>query len=175
MELLQCTASRPGGSGQQNSCDALPHHLGAVGRATAAKSYSNAAGSATPPINCLTAYGQWAVEHLQCTVTLLGRGSQWNSCTALPRCVGAVGTGMHCLGGTGRCTSFNALPHCLGAVDSATPSMQCHTPWGQCAVELLLCTATLLGGNGPWNASNVVPLCLMAVGNGTPSKHRFTT
>ena len=29
MELLQCTASPPGGSGQWNSCNALPHCLGA--------------------------------------------------------------------------------------------------------------------------------------------------
>ena len=96
---MQSSASMLGGSGQWNSCNALPPCPGAVGRVTAAKSYSNAAGSATPPINCLTAYGQWAVELLQCTAALLGRGRQWNSCTALPRCVGAVGTGtpaMHC-------------------------------------------------------------------------------
>ena len=60
-------------------------------------------------MHCLTAWGQWAVELLQCTA-------------ALP-------------GGSGQCNSCNALPHCLGAVDSATPAMHCLTAWGQWAVE----------------------------------------
>ena len=38
-----------------NSCNALPHCLGAVG-------------SATPAMHCLTAWEQWAVELLQCVV-----------------------------------------------------------------------------------------------------------
>ena len=41
VKLLQCTASLPGGSGQWNSCNALPH-------------YSGAAGSGTPAIHLLT-------------------------------------------------------------------------------------------------------------------------
>ena len=45
VELLQCTASLPGGSGQCNSCNALPRRLGAVG-------------SGTPAMHCLTALGQ---------------------------------------------------------------------------------------------------------------------
>ena len=36
VELLQCTATLPGGSGQCNSCNALPHRLGAVGSGTRA-------------------------------------------------------------------------------------------------------------------------------------------
>ena len=38
VELLQCTALLPGGSGQcnSNSCNALPHCLGAVGSGTPA-------------------------------------------------------------------------------------------------------------------------------------------
>ena len=43
----------PGGSGKWNSCNALPHRLGAVG-------------SATPAMHCHTAWGQWAVELVQC-------------------------------------------------------------------------------------------------------------
>ena len=54
MELLQYTAALPGGSGQWNSCNALPHCLGQVG-------------SGTPPIHCCTAVWQKAVELLQCT------------------------------------------------------------------------------------------------------------
>ena len=57
LDLLQCTASLPGGSGQWNPCNALPHCLGAVGSATSA-------------MHCLTALGQWAVEPLQCTASL---------------------------------------------------------------------------------------------------------
>ena len=53
MELLQCTATPPGGSGRCNSCNTLPHYLGAVG-------------SVTPAMHCHTAWGQWAVERLQC-------------------------------------------------------------------------------------------------------------
>ena len=57
--LLQCTASLPGGSGQCNSCNALPH-------------CPRAAGRATPATHCLTAWGQWAVELLQRSAPLPG-------------------------------------------------------------------------------------------------------
>ena len=36
MELLLCTGSLLGGSGQWDSCNALPHCLGAVGNGTPA-------------------------------------------------------------------------------------------------------------------------------------------
>ena len=78
VELLQCTASLPGGSGQRNSCNALPHCLGAVG-------------SETPAMHCLTAWGQWAVQLLQCVASLPGGNGQWNSRNGLPHCLGAVG------------------------------------------------------------------------------------
>ena len=45
VELLQCTAPRPGGSGQCNFCNAVPHCLQAVG-------------SATPAMHCLNALGE---------------------------------------------------------------------------------------------------------------------
>ena len=51
-------------------------------------------------MHCLTAWGQWTVQLLQCTALLPWGSVQWNSCNALPHCVGAVGTGtpaMHCL------------------------------------------------------------------------------
>ena len=86
MQLLQCTASLPGGSGQCNPCNAVPHCLGAVG-------------GGTPAMHCLTAWGQWAVELLLCTATLPEGSGQWNSCNALPHCLGALGSGtpaMHC-------------------------------------------------------------------------------
>ena len=99
VDLLQRTATPPGGYGQWNSCNALPHCLGAVGSGTAA-------------VQCLTALGQWAVQLLQCTAPLLGGSGQWNSC--------------------------NTLPHRPGAVGSGTPVKHCLTAWGQWAVELPL-------------------------------------
>ena len=62
VELLQRTASLPGGSGHWNSSNAPPHCLGAVG-------------SGTPATHCLTAWGQWAMELLQRTTPLTG--GQW--------------------------------------------------------------------------------------------------
>ena len=79
MDLLQCTASLPGGSGQCNSRSTLPHCLGAVG-------------SGTPAIHCRTAWGQWAVELPQYTASLPGGSGQWTFCNALPHCLGAVGS-----------------------------------------------------------------------------------
>ena len=75
VDLLQCTASLPEGSGQCNSCNAPPHCLGAVG-------------GATSTMHGLTAWGQWAVELLQCTASLPGGGGQCNSCNPLPHCPG---------------------------------------------------------------------------------------
>ena len=162
VELLQCTASLPGGSGQWNSCNALPHCLGAVD-------------SATPAMHRLTAVGQWAVTLPQCTTSLPGGSGQWNSCNALPHCLGAVGSGtpaMHCL-------------TALGAVGSATPAMHCLTAWGQWAVQLLQYTAALLGGSGQrnscnalphwlggsgqWTSGNTLPHCLGAVSSAAPA------
>ena len=117
-------------SGQWNSCNALPHCLGAVD-------------SATPAMRCLTVPEQWAVELLQCTTSLPWGSGQWNSC--------------------------NALPHCLGAVGSGTPAMHCLTAWGQRAVDLLQCTASLPWGSGQCSFCNALPHCLGAVGSGTPA------
>ena len=132
VELLQCTASLPLGSRQCNSCNALPHCLGAVD-------------SATPAMPYLTALGQWAVQLLQCTASLPGGSGQCNSCNTLPYfwgqwavqvlqctdCLTAWGQWTVQLvqytaslpGGSGHCTSCNAVPHCPGAVGSATPAM----------------------------------------------------
>ena len=83
------------GSGEDNSCNALPHCLGAVGSATPAMhclTALRAVDSATPAMHCLAAWGQWAVELLQCTAPLPGNSGQCNSCNALPHCPGAVGS-----------------------------------------------------------------------------------
>ena len=76
----------------------------------------------TPAMHCLAAWGQWAMQLLQCTASLPWGSGQWNSC--------------------------NALPHCLGAVGSATPAMHRLTAWGQWTVQLLQCTALLPWGSG---------------------------
>ena len=76
MQLLQCTAPLPGGSGQCSFCNAL-----------------------------LIALGQWAVDLLQCTALLPGGSGQWNSCHTRPHCLGAVGSAtpaMHCLTALGQ-------------------------------------------------------------------------
>ena len=54
--------------------------------------------------------------------------------------------------GSGQWNFCYALPHCLGAVGSATPALHCLNVWGQWAVELLQCTASLPGGSGRCNS-----------------------
>ena len=159
-QLLQCTASLPRGSGQCNSRNAVPHCPGGSGQWNSCNAPSHcpgAVGSATPAMHCLTAWGQWAVQPLQCTAPLLV--------------------------GSGQCKSCNALPHCLGAVDSAAPAMHCLTALGavgsgnlamQWAVQLLQCTAPLPGGSGQCNSCNALPHCLGAVDSATPAMHCLT-
>ena len=76
MLLLQCSAPLPGGSRQCNSCNALPHCLGAE-----------------------------TVQLLQCTASRPGGSGQCNSCKLLPHGLGAVGSAtpaMHCLTALGQ-------------------------------------------------------------------------
>ena len=143
MDLLQCTASLPGGSGQMNSCNRLPHCLGAVGSGAFRNALPHclgAVGIGTPAMHCLTAWGQWAVELLLYTASLPGGSGQWTSC--------------------------NILPHCPGATGGGPPAMHCPTAWGQWAVDLLQCTASPLGGSGQWKSCNALPHCLGAGGGG---------
>ena len=58
------TASLPRGSGQCNLCNALPHCLGAVYTVTPAVhrlTALGAVGSATPATHCLTAWAQYTL------------------------------------------------------------------------------------------------------------------
>ena len=208
MDLLQRTASVPGGTGECNSCSARPPCLRAVG-------------SATPAMHCQTTSGQWAMQLVQCTASLPRDGGQWNCGNALPHCLGAVAgasLAIHCLTAWGQwavqllqftatppggsvqwnsamreptswgdgesCAmrrslpkernSCNTLPQCLGTVGSGPPPTHCPTAWGQWAVHLLQCTASLLGGNGQCNSCNALPHCLGAVGSATPAMHCHT-
>ena len=73
MELLQRIATLPGGSGQCNSCNALPHRLGAVGSGTPAMRGPTGYGdgeSCPGGGRCLTK------ELLQCTASLPGGSGQ---------------------------------------------------------------------------------------------------
>ena len=135
-------------SGQWNSCNALPHCLGAVDSATLA-------------MHCLTVPEQWAVELLQCTTSLPWGSGQWNSCNALPHCLGAA-------------DSATSAMHCLTALGQwAVQLLQCTAslPWGQWAVQLLQCAASLPGGSGQCNSCNTLPHCPGTVGSATPATH----
>ena len=77
MEIVSCTPRLVTGSGQWNSCDALPRCLGVVG-------------SGNPVMNSHTALGQWGVQFLQCNASLPSGSGQGNSCHALPHFSGAV-------------------------------------------------------------------------------------
>ena len=165
MQLPQCTATLPWGSGRWNSCNALPHCPGAVGTAAPAMLCLTAggqravqflqrrpqcpwaAGIGSPAMPCYTAWRK-VVELLQCTASEPGGSRQWNSC--------------------------NAPPHYLGAVCRGMPAMQCLTTWWQWAVQLLQSTSSLPGGSGWCNTTKAWYRCLGPVGGGTPAMHRLT-
>ena len=50
--------------------------------------------------------------------------------------------------GSGQWNSGSALPHCLGAVGGVTPAMHCLNAWGAWAVHLLQYTASPPRGSG---------------------------
>ena len=57
---------------------------------------------------------------------------------------------------------------------SRTPPIHRHTAWGQWAVVLLQCTASLAGGSRQLNRCNALPHYLSAVGSATPVMHCLT-
>ena len=161
VQLLQCTASLPGSSGQCNSCDSVPHCLGAVG-------------SATPATHSLTAWAQWAVQLLQRTASLPGGSGQWNSCNARPHCLGAVGSGAPAMRGPTSWGDGEAYPGGGCCLKSASPATRCLTAREQWAAELLQCIASLPGGSGQCNSCNALPYCPGAMGTATPAVHCHT-
>ena len=178
-ELLQCTATLPGGSGRWKTCNAPPHRLGAEGsRTPTMHRYTRAVSSETRAMHRHTASGQWAVDLLQCTAPLHAGSGECNSCNAVPHCLVAAGgsPAMHrpTTYGQWPWNSCNAPPHCLRAVGCGNPEMHCHTASGQGAVELPQCTAILPTGNGQWNSCNAPVHCLRVVGIGNLEMHRPT-
>ena len=85
VQLLQCTAIPPGGSGQRTSRNAWAHQLGGQGVLPRRRSLPQ---NGTAALHCLTAQGQWAVQLLSCTASLPRGSGQWNCCNALPHCLG---------------------------------------------------------------------------------------
>ena len=107
VELLQCTASSPRGSGQWISFCTLPQGIGAMG-------------SGTPSVHCYTAMEQlveFVAGLLLHTATLLGSRGRWEALCTPPHYLGAVGHGkfllIPCLTlcSIGQRDSFNTQPH----------------------------------------------------------------
>ena len=179
-ELVQHTASLPGGSGQEllQCIVSLPW--------------------GGPVKHCLTARGQQAVELtllLQRTAPLRRGRGKCNPCNVLPHYLGAVGRGtpaIHCLtaqgqwavgllqciatlpGGIGQWDTCNTLTHSLAAVGSATPAMHSFTAWRQLAGEFVQYIASLPRGSWQCDCCNASPLCSEAMGSGTPAIHCLT-
>ena len=122
------TASRPRGSGEWNSYNAMPH--------------------------CLRGGGQWKscnarAHQLWGHKVLPRRGSmrkERNSCNAMPQCPRqwAVQLMQHAA----------SLPWSCGQWNSRNTRPHCSKQW---AVELLQCTVSLLGGSGQCNSCNALP------------------
>ena len=62
-------------------------------------------------MHCHTAWGQGAVELVQYTASLPRRSAHWNSCNALPHCMGAVGNGTPAMRGP---TGWGDMESCTG-------------------------------------------------------------
>ena len=130
LELLQCTAAPPGGSGQWDSCDTLPRCLGGSGQwdsCNASPHCLGAVGSGSLARHSLSAWGQWAVERPQCTASAPGGSGQRKSCrysASLP-------------GGSGQWDSCNVLPYCLGAAGSGSPAIHYLVAWAQGKAKFL--------------------------------------
>ena len=127
----------------------MPNWLGAVG-------------DATPATHFHTAWGQWAVQLLQCIGSLPGGIGHPKSCNALPPW------------SSGQWNSCNAVLLCLGAVGVAIPTMHCHTAWGRWAVELLQRSSSLPGSSGHPKFCHPPPHFVGAVGIRTPLTHFLT-
>ena len=90
VQLVQCTATPPGGGGLWNSCYARAHQLGGRGVLPSTRSLPKEPKPCNAQPHCSGAVGR----------------RQRNSCNALPHCRGSVGTAtpaLHCLTAWGQC------------------------------------------------------------------------
>ena len=147
VQLGQYTASLHGGSGQCSSNYTLPQRLRSLGSET--------------PANALP-------QHLRVAGSsapaMRGPTSHQDG-ESFPR-------GVRCRNEQDRC---NAPPHQPGALCILIPAMYCHTPWGQCAVQLLQYTASLCGGSGQWKFCNALPHRVQATGKETSAMRGNTS
>ena len=98
-------------------------------------------------MHCHTARGQWAVEFLQCTATLLG--GQGVCLTAWGQwAVEALSCTATLLKGSGQCNSCNALPHCLRAVCRSSTAHCPQAVW-QCIARVPFLGSDRLLGRTP--------------------------
>ena len=184
MQLLKCTATPPGGAAQWNACNArahqlggrgvlprrrwlpkeryycneVPHCLGVSGRCNSCNAPPHclgAVGRGTPVTQCLTAWGQWAVQLVQLNATPPGGSGQWNCFNAPAYQLGGQGVLSRSRSLPKERYSCNALPHYVRAVGGATLAIRCLTAGGQWAVQLMQCTVSLPGDGGQWNSCNV--------------------
>ena len=162
VQLMSSIATRHRGSGQCNSCNALPYCFGAVG-------------TATPAMHCLTAWGKWVVEFLQRSASLPSDDGQWAVerllCSAtLPR--GNEQQLLQCtaslLVGNGQWSSWFASPHSPGAVGDGTCATHCLTACGQWTVQPPGMHCLTPWGSDKFKSRNALPHRLGAVGSGTP-------
>ena len=75
------------------------------------------------------------------------------------------------LGGCGQWNSCNAMPHCLGEVRSGSLAVHRLTALEHWAVELLLNSSSLPGGTGQWRSCFASPDRLEALCTGRPAMH----
>ena len=91
MEVLQSSASLPGGSGWCNSCICTARPLSGGGQWNSSNALPHclwAVGSGALASHRHTVRGQWAVELLQHTASLPRGSGQWKLYNALPHCLG---------------------------------------------------------------------------------------
>ena len=155
VQLVQCAATLPAGSGQCKSCFAPPHCLIYIGQWNSCNSPPHfvwAVDNGIPAMHHHTAWGYWA----------------WNSWSLPPHRLGAVGGGTPAMYRNTACGqwaveflqcnttmpmgsghSCDAPPHSLRAAGSGTPAMHRHT-----ALQL---TATPPLGRGQWKSCSLPP------------------
>ena len=114
------------------------------------------------------------MELLQRSAAVPGGSGQGTSCNARAYLLGGHGVLPRGRSLPIERNSFNALPRCLGAVGSGTHVMHCPAAWERRTVQFLQYTATLLGGNVRWNSCYALLLYPGALASGTAAMHCLT-
>ena len=134
---------------------------------------SRAGGTNCPTVPVVATFGAPFVGLLKFAATLRGSSGHRDSCSALPHCLGAAGSGsplVHCHIAGEQC-AVDLLQYAatlLGVVGSRTPSIHRHNAGEKWVVHLPWYTAILMGGSGQWASFNILPHWWGVVGNGSP-------